>query len=76
MKTVILSEEGKLERDNRSIYVGNVDYSTISHELQEHFASCGVVLGVTILNDNFTGHPKVCIYIYIYLFIIYEISSG
>jgi hypothetical protein len=35
-----------------------VDYSTTPEELQEFFASCGVVNRITILCDKFTGHPK------------------
>lgn len=44
-------------QDERSIYVGNVDYSTTNEELQAFFASCGPVVRVTILNDKWTG-PK------------------
>lgn len=44
-------------QDERSIYVGNVDYSTTNEELQAFFVSCGVVVRVTILNDKWTG-PK------------------
>jgi len=44
--------------DARSVYVGNVDYSTTPEELQEFFSSCGIVNRITILCDKFTGHPK------------------
>jgi polyadenylate-binding protein 2 len=44
--------------DARSIYVGDVDYSTTPEDLQKHFLSCGVIQRVTILCDKFTGHPK------------------
>jgi RNA recognition motif-containing protein len=44
--------------DARSVYVGNVDYSTTPEELQEFFNSCGIVNRITILCDKFTGHPK------------------
>jgi len=44
--------------DSRSIYVGNVDYSTTPEELQEFFQSCGAVNRITILCDKFSGHPK------------------
>lgn len=44
-------------QDERSIYVGNVDYSTTNEELQAFFASCGPVVRVTILNDKWSG-PK------------------
>lgn len=50
--------EDKEEVDNRSIFVGNVDYSTSPEELQAHFQSCGSINRVTILLDKFTGHPK------------------
>jgi len=46
------------DTDNRSIYVGNVDYSTTQEELQEFFQSCGPVNRVTIMRDKWLGHPK------------------
>lgn len=54
----ILSLEEKQEIDNRSIYVGNVDYSTTADDLERHFHGCGSVNRVTILTDKFSGHPK------------------
>lgn len=53
-----LSLEEKQEIDTRSIYVGNVDYSTTADDLVKHFHGCGSVNRVTILTDKFTGHPK------------------
>lgn len=53
-----LSLEEKQEIDARSIYVGNVDYSTTADDLERHFHGCGSVNRVTILTDKFTGHPK------------------
>jgi len=44
--------------DGRSIYVGNVDYSSRPEELQGLFSACGTVLRITILCDKFSGHPK------------------
>jgi len=44
--------------DSRSIYVGNVDYTTTNDELQEFFQSCGPVNRVTILQNKWTGQPK------------------
>ncbi|KAL9932920.1 hypothetical protein V8E36_008175 [Tilletia maclaganii] len=52
------TEEEKEEVDSRSIYVGNVDYSTTPEDLHAHFSSCGNINRVTILCDKFTGHPK------------------
>ncbi|NXW90338.1 PABP2 protein, partial [Alopecoenas beccarii] len=46
------------EVDQRSIYVGNVDYGSTAEELESHFHSCGQVNRVTILCDKFSGHPK------------------
>eukprot|EP00916_Digyalum_oweni_P013672 GHVL01022443.1.p1 GENE.GHVL01022443.1~~GHVL01022443.1.p1 ORF type:complete len:138 (+),score=21.25 GHVL01022443.1:44-457(+) len=46
------------DTDRRSVYVGQVDYSTTPEELQEHFKSCGTINRITILVDKFTGHPK------------------
>ncbi len=50
--------EDKEDIDNRSIFVGNVDYTTSPEELQAHFQSCGSINRVTILLDKFTGQPK------------------
>jgi len=50
--------EEKMEADNRSVYVGNVDYTATAEELEAHFHGCGSVERVTILCDKFTGHPK------------------
>ncbi|NXJ03576.1 EPAB2 protein, partial [Odontophorus gujanensis] len=55
--------EGKVEADQRSIYVGNVDYGGTAEELQSHFNSCGRINRVTILCDKFSGHPKGYAYI-------------
>lgn len=44
--------------DARSVYVGNVDYSTEPEELETFFSSCGTVNRVTILVDKWTQHPK------------------
>ncbi|OXB78399.1 UNVERIFIED_CONTAM: hypothetical protein H355_009170 [Colinus virginianus] len=55
--------EGKVEADQRSVYVGNVDYGGTAEELQSHFNSCGRINRVTILCDKFSGHPKGYAYI-------------
>jgi polyadenylate-binding protein 2 len=44
--------------DEKSIYVGQVDYETNPQELKAHFAPCGTVSRVTIICDKFTGQPK------------------
>jgi len=58
-----LTIEEKMEIDNRSIYVGNVDYSATADDLENHFHGCGSVNRVTILCDKFSGHPKGFAYI-------------
>jgi len=50
--------EEKMEADQRSIFVGNVDYGATAEELEQHFHGCGSVNRVTILCDKYTGHPK------------------
>ncbi|NXL48895.1 PABP2 protein, partial [Podilymbus podiceps] len=55
--------EDKMEVDQRSIYVGNVDYGGTAEELESHFNSCGQINRVTILCDKFSGHPKGYAYI-------------
>ncbi|NXQ57087.1 EPA2B protein, partial [Anthoscopus minutus] len=58
-----LTSDEKLEVDQRSIYVGNVDYGGTAEELESHFNSCGQINRVTILCDKFSGHPKGYAYI-------------
>ncbi|XP_061450596.1 embryonic polyadenylate-binding protein 2 isoform X3 [Rhineura floridana] len=50
----------KMEVDQRSVYVGNVDYGGTAEELESYFNSCGQINRVTILCDKFSGHPKGC----------------
>jgi len=54
---------GGSQADSKSIYVGNVDYTTTPEELREFFQSCGTVNRITILCDKWTGHPKGYAYI-------------
>ncbi|NWV08539.1 PABP2 protein, partial [Ptilonorhynchus violaceus] len=58
-----LTTKEKMESDQRSIYVGNVDYGGTAEELESHFNSCGQINRVTILCDKFSGHPKGYAYI-------------
>ncbi|KAM8984032.1 embryonic polyadenylate-binding protein 2-B-like [Ara ararauna] len=53
----------KTEVDQRSIYVGNVDYGATAEELESFFLCCGKINRVTILCDRFLGHPKGYAYI-------------
>ena len=50
------------EIDARSVYVGNVDYSSTKEELHSLFSSCGIVNRVTLPTD-FRGNPKGFAYI-------------
>lgn len=58
-----LSLEEKKEIDERSIYVGNVDYGATAEELEAHFHGCGSMNRVTILCNKADGHPKGFAYI-------------
>ncbi|KAF9534401.1 hypothetical protein CPB83DRAFT_844180 [Crepidotus variabilis] len=51
-------DDEKQAADNRSVYVGNVDYASTPEEIQGHFQACGTINRVTIICDKFTGHPK------------------
>ena len=44
--------------DEKSIYVGQVDYEATPEELRAHFAPCGTINRITIMCDKVTGHPK------------------
>ncbi|XP_052871964.1 polyadenylate-binding protein 2 [Anopheles cruzii] len=61
--TPMLTAEEKAEVDNRSIYVGNVDYGASAEELEAHFHGCGAINRVTILCNKADGHPKGFAYI-------------
>lgn len=56
--SVPMSLEEKIEIDNRSVYVGNVDYGATAEELEAHFHGCGSINRVTILCNKADGHPK------------------
>ncbi|XP_041917259.1 embryonic polyadenylate-binding protein 2 [Alosa sapidissima] len=58
-----MNHEERIDADNRSVYVGNVDYSATAAELKVYFSGCGSVNRVTILCDRVTGHPKGFAYI-------------
>lgn len=62
-KPWLASIEQKLKVDERSIYVGNVDYGATSEQLENHFHGCGTINRVTILSNKYNGHPKGCAYI-------------
>lgn len=50
-------EEEKKERDDRSIFVKNVDWNTNAEELQTYFSTCGAVTRATIVVDKY-GQPR------------------
>ena len=51
------------EKDKRSIFVGNVDYSASTEELREIFKECGGIERVTIPTDKYTMQPRGYAYI-------------
>merc|ERR1719430_828111 len=53
-----MSFEEKMDVDNRSVYIGNVDYGATAEELEQHFHGCGSINRVTILCNKIDGHPK------------------
>ncbi|GME84322.1 unnamed protein product [Ambrosiozyma monospora] len=55
--------EQRQEIDSRSVFVGNVDYSSLPEELQEHFKDCGSINRITIATNKHTGNPKGFAYI-------------
>jgi polyadenylate-binding protein 2 len=52
-----LSIQERQEIDNRSIYVGNIDYAAAPEEVQELFKDCGTINRITILTNKMTGVP-------------------
>lgn len=53
-----LDIEQRREIDSRSVFVGNVDFTTTPEELEKYFEPCGVVNRITIPTNKFTGNPK------------------
>lgn len=51
------------EKDKRSIFIGNVDYSASTEELREIFKECGGIERVTIPIDKFSMQSKGYAYI-------------
>ena len=51
-------EAGAESVDDKSVYVGQVDYEATPEELQALFQSCGTIQRVTILCDKRTGQSK------------------
>ena len=51
------ADEEKAARDERSVFVGNVDFGATGEELMSYFSSCGTIERVTILADKMQ-HPK------------------
>jgi polyadenylate-binding protein 2 len=50
-------EAAKKARDDRSVFVGNVDWNSTAEELTHFFETCGAVERTTILMDKF-NQPK------------------
>ncbi|EGV59957.1 hypothetical protein PSN45_002319 [Yamadazyma tenuis] len=61
--TETISPKVQEEVDSRSVYVGNVNFTSTPVQLEEFFHSVGVIERITILFDRFTGIPKGYAYI-------------
>lgn len=40
------------------LFVGNLAYQTLEHDLQEYFSQAGVVRSVDLMYDKVTGRPR------------------
>lgn len=40
------------------LYVGNLDYSVTSDQLEEHFSQAGKVVEVNVISDRLSGRSK------------------
>ena len=47
-----------IDTDSFSVFVRNLDFSTTTEDLEEHFRQCGEINRITILIDKYTGYPK------------------
>lgn len=55
------------ENESR-LFVGNLSYQTMEQDLQDYFSQAGVVVGVNVMLDKFTGKSRG--------FAFVELSSG
>lgn len=60
--------------DEKSVYVGDVDYSATNEELKEYFKQCGEIKRATIMTNR-GGRPKGYIKIKIDIFLDSPILS-
>lgn len=66
-----MSIEEKIEADNRSVYVGNVDYGATAEELEQHFHGCGSINRYVVHCITLADVLAVlCTVIIIYLFLV------
>ena len=56
-------EEEEAATDDKSVYVGQVDYDATPEELQAFFQTCGTIERVTIVCDTYTRRSKGYAYI-------------
>ena len=56
-------EEEAAATDDKSVYVGQVDYDATPEELQAFFQTCGTIERVTIVCDTYTRRSKGYAYI-------------
>ena len=40
------------------LFVGNLSFTTMEREIQEHFSAAGVVVNVNLMLDKFTGKSR------------------
>lgn len=63
IKTLEVKISDTDEVDARSVYVGNVDFTSSTEELREFFKECGAIERVTIPLDKYSHQPKGFAYI-------------
>jgi cold-inducible RNA-binding protein len=47
-----------VEKVNKKLYVGNLDYGVTGDQLGEHFAQAGKVVSAVVISDRHSGRSK------------------
>lgn len=50
--TEVTAQEPQNESDKRSVFVSNIDFNITPAEIEDHFHDCGIIVRITIFNDN------------------------
>ena len=56
-KLIVEPQQSEGDRDASSVFVKNVHYNAEKKEIEEHFADCGEIKMITVMNNKMTQQP-------------------